>query len=79
MVANALYIAGSQVGSVTQHLSDLGFYRRAIAVNPTQFIDPSDRETRAIENDDELFSTVLHRISSPSFLPMEEVLNLPTR
>ncbi len=79
MVASNLYIAAAQVGSVTRRRFSLAFYRRAAVASPTQFIDPSERETRAIENDQELFSTVLHRLSSPSFVTMEDALNIPTR
>jgi hypothetical protein len=80
MVANTRLIAGTQVGSVTRRLSvGLGFYRSTVVVNPTHFIEPSERETSAIENDQELFSSVLHRMNAPSFVPMEDALNLPVR
>jgi hypothetical protein len=79
MVSQSVYIVGAQVGSVTRRPSGLAFYRRAVVASPTHFVDPSERETRAIESDQELFSTVLHRISSPSFLPMEDALNIPAQ
>ncbi|MDP9224083.1 MAG: hypothetical protein M3P18_09540 [Actinomycetota bacterium] len=77
MVANASHIADAQTGSVTRRRFNLAFYRGTVVASPTQqSVDPSDQETRAIENDQVLFSTVVRRLSAPSFVSMEDALKL---
>jgi len=77
MIANSVFLG--QTGSVTQKLSPrVTFYRRMVVGGSTHVVDPSEVETSAIESDQVLLSTVIHRLREPSFLSIEEALNLPT-